>query len=188
MGEWLRQRRLRGMKCIVWKLWIRTPVGSNLCCIGLLSKSYLNQKYFLWISFTRKLFVQISISIATVLSPLYKVCKWNQITSIYILEILDWYCFRPVKSSSDVVEVSVKFHLKQIVKFAEKDQTLSTSFLKAFVSLCFWCNWYVLSVYMLGRLIYLYFVYRLFCEVFTSLVRTPEEWTEDFTKQPVDKI
>ena len=43
---------------------------------------------------------------------------------------------------------------------------------------------------ILQKLIYLYFVYRLFREVFTSLVRAslPNKRSEDCTKQPVDKI
>ena len=30
---------------MIWRSWFRTPVGSNLGCIALLSQSYLNQKY-----------------------------------------------------------------------------------------------------------------------------------------------
>ena len=39
-------RRLSDMNCtvIIWRSWVRTPVGSNLGCVVLLS-SYLNKKY-----------------------------------------------------------------------------------------------------------------------------------------------
>ena len=47
MARWLRQWHLMDMKCYVHDL-IRaqTPVGSNMGCIVLLSKSYLNQIYY----------------------------------------------------------------------------------------------------------------------------------------------
>ena len=43
-------RRLSDMNCsvMIWRSWVRTPVGSNLgCVVYFCPKSYLNQKYLL---------------------------------------------------------------------------------------------------------------------------------------------
>ena len=86
---------------MIWRSWVRIPVGSNLGCVVLLSKSYLNQTFSLDYVFC----VCVMQSVNELTSEDLKRCdsclyvvslgtqNWypNPIITVYMIALADWF-------------------------------------------------------------------------------------------------